>query len=129
MASESGVVDQLGRRFEGAELVDDIKNKNIDLAFTIYQVVLDRGERQADDVGATGSDDDGSATSANTSQGNTSIVYNEGGVKVLATTLQPETDLSVDARTEKEEAERRKADEEKAKRLAEKKKEQGERAE
>lgn len=136
MANDSGVVDELGRKFEGAELVDNevieqhLRDKNYDLAFTVYRVEERTREMIGSEDSSGNSGDDGAATTANTS-----VSFGESGVKNSIVTLQPiERALDVEAhdggREEKEEADKERAEALKAKKEAERKaKEQGDRAE
>lgn len=119
MATESGEVneytDEYGRKFEGQGLtmVDKITAKDFMIATQVFEVQV----RERDEIdSASGSEDDGSATSANTSIG-----FKDGTVKVL-TQLNLLQGVSLEAfdggRQEKEEADKAKA---KAREEAEKK--------
>lgn len=116
---ENVYVDEYGRKFEGVTMVD-IAAKDVMVATQVFQVVPERSIDEIDST--TGSEDDGAATSSNTS-----VVFNDGTVKVLTETVDLNTALTVEAFDGGKE-EKKKADKEKAERAAEKKaKEQGER--
>ena len=87
MANESDLLEFDRKVTDGSikvDIVNDLENKAIDVAYTLYQLELELSRDEMNSTDTEGNSDDGAATTSNGT-----VLFGEGGTVVSIKVLQP----------------------------------------